>query len=146
MAAGSRRAERDRRAGLPRPLERRGRSRRRLGARRRRRPCVPSTISPVVGHAEHEAARERVAVDEPVEHDPGLPDRVALVVEAGAHRDQRLEVDPALAQLALVHRAEQRGREREQPERGQVDDRQRVRRTARPAGRRPAGSRPAACA
>ena len=62
------------------------------------------------------------------------------VVELGAELDERLEVGPALAELALVHRREGRRREGEQPERRDVEDGHPVEldRRAR-AGRRPAG-------
>ena len=72
---------------------------------------------PVVRRAEDDAALEPEPVDEAVEHDPRLAHRVAHVVEPGADVDQRLEVRAALAQLALVHRREDRRGEREQPER-----------------------------
>ena len=69
------------------------------------------------------AALEPEPRGQPVEHHARLEDRVGHVVEARADVDQRLEIGAALAQLALVHRREDRRRQREQPERGHVEDR-----------------------
>ena len=77
---------------------------------------------------------------EAVEDDLRLLDRIGHVVELRAQLDERLEVGPALAELALVHRREDRRREREQPERRDVEDRHPVE-LDRPPGqrRRPPG-------
>ena len=82
---------------------------------------APEHDEALVADAEHEAAGEAVAVDEAVEDDRRLADRVTLVREPGAHRDQGLEVGAALAQLALGESEEQRGREREDPQRRHAD-------------------------
>ena len=79
---------------------------------------------PVVGRAQDDAAGEAEPLGEPVQDDAatGGPDRPTSS-SRGADVDERLEVGPALAQLALVHGREDRCRQREQPERGDVEDR-----------------------
>ena len=87
-----------------------------------------------VGCAEHDATGEAEPRDQAVEDDraPGGPGRRRR--RAGADVDHRLEVGAALAKLALVHRGEDRCREREQPERGDVEDRHPVELDARRPG------------
>ena len=53
-------------------------------------------------------------------------DGVGHLVEPGADVDQRLEVGPPLAKLALVEGRERGRRQREQPEGGHVEDRHRL--------------------
>ena len=93
------------------------------GGRRMRDAAGGQDDDPVVDRAEDEAACEPEAVDEPIEHEVRLADRVRHVIEARADVDQRLQVGPALSELSLVHRREDRRGEGEQPERDQVEDR-----------------------
>ena len=76
-----------------------------------------------VGGADHHAPLEPEPGGEPVENDPRLEHRIGDVVEPRSDVDERLQVGAALAQLALVHRREDGGRQGEEPERGDVEDR-----------------------
>ena len=86
-------------------------------------PRAARTTSWPSDRAEDDAALEAEALGEAVEEDLRLVDRVGDVVEPGADVDERLKVGPAVAELALVHRREDRRRQGEQPERGDVEDR-----------------------
>ena len=100
-----------------------------------------------LGGSQDDASLDVKPGGEAVEDDLRLLDRIGHVVELRAQLDERLEVGPALAELALVHRREDRRREREQPERRDVEDRHPVELDRpRRAGRRPAGTRAAAWA
>ena len=68
----------------------------------------------VVGRTEDDAAREPEALGEPFEDRGGLADRIGHVVEPGADVDDGLQVGAAVAELALIHRGEDRCRQREQ--------------------------------
>ena len=70
-----------------------------------------------LGCTEDEAAHETEPLDQAVEDDPRLDDGIARLVEASADVDHRLKIGPALAELALVDRREDRRGKREQPER-----------------------------
>ena len=89
-------------------------------------PRDARTTRSALGGADDEPALEAEARGQPVEHDARLEDRVGDVVEARADVDERLQVGAALAQLALVHGREDRRRQGEEPERGDVEDRHAV--------------------
>ena len=113
------------------------------GAGRRRRfgdPAGCKDDDVAIDRAEDGATLEPEPRGQPVEHDACLEDRVGHVVESRADVDERLEIRAALAQLALVHRGEDRRRQREQPERGHVEDRHPIEvDRQRPGSRPPAG-------
>ena len=94
-----------------------------------------------VGGPDDDAALELEPLDEASQDEPRLLQRVARIVEPPADLDHRLEVRAPLAELALIERGEGRGRDRKQPERGDVEDRHAVefdgaaRRGPRSAGR-----------
>ena len=80
----------------------------------------------VIGRGDDEAARKAEVVGQALEDDLRLADRIGHLVESGADVDQRLEVGPPLAKLALVQGRERGRRQGEQPEGGHVEDRHRL--------------------
>ena len=89
-------------------------------------PREARTIRFAFRRAENQAARDAEPRSQAIEHDPRLVHRIGHLVQAGADVHQRLQVGPPLAQLTLVHGREDRGRQREQPERGHVQHRHAV--------------------
>ena len=92
----------------------------------RGRRCIVDAVrrerdDPAVGLTQQDPALEPEARHDRRQHDIGLLDGVRDGIKAGADLDEGLQVRPALPELTLVQRREERRREREQPERGHVE-------------------------
>ena len=99
----------------------------RVGSRRHRGHLVAADRGEddhlVFGRAQDDAAGEPETLGEPLEDGGGLADRIRHVIEPGADVDDGLQIGSAMAELALVHRGEDRCRQREQQERHHVEER-----------------------